>query len=131
MEELCAVVIIGQEKDAVLLVLMQMRYERLDVDGELSAEISVSRLSGRVCTRSWLSRDSLQTVARLAVLATDWATVPRRSAAVGVQLNIIRAADGPAPRDERVYFDTGFYFARVDEDVAVGHCVLSVSTCTV
>ena len=116
----------------MLLVLMQMRYERLDVDGELSAEISVGRLSGRVCTRSWLSRDSLQTVARLAVLATDWATVPRRSAAVGVQLNIIRAAaDGPAPRDQRVYFDTGFYFARVDEDVAVGHCVLSVSTCTV
>ena len=114
----------------MLLVLMQMRYERLDVDGELSAEISVGRLSGRVCTRSWLSRDSLQTVARLAVLATDWATVPRRSAAVGVQLNIIRAADGHA-RDQRVYFDTGFYFARVDEDVAVGHCVLNVSTCTV
>jgi len=93
-------------------------YHRLDKD-DLSDEFDVGRRSGRVCTRSWLTCDA-PTVVRLAIAATD---LSQRSVAVGVDLEIIRRTSSDAP----VNFETGFYSTSVDEDTAVGQCVLTVS----
>jgi len=95
-------------------------YRRLD-DGALGDVIQVGRRTGRICTRSWLPCDS-PTIIRLAILAYDWS---RRSVAVAVQLKIERPS-GTVSR--RPSFVEGFYHANVDENVPLGHCLLTVST---
>ena len=95
-------------------------YHRLD-DDELGGVIHVGRRSGRVCTRSWLPCDA-PTVVRLAVMASDWSSVPPRSVAVAVELKIDKVSR-PADRES---FESGFYSVDVDENVPVGHCVLTV-----
>lgn len=96
-------------------------YRRLD-DGKLTDVFHVGRRTGRICTRSWLACDS-PGIVRLAVLASDWSVLPPRSTAVAVELNIIRALNAV----DRQSFETGFYHVHVDEDVPVGHCILTVS----
>ena len=95
----------------------------------LSSELYVGRLSGQICTRSWLPCDGPSS-ARLAVLATDWSQVPPRSAAVAVELIIDDDTTSTTTKRLRlccrVNFETGFYHADVDEDVTVGHCLLTV-----
>jgi len=98
-----------------------MSYHRLD-NGDLDDVLYVGRRNGRICTRSWLPFDG-PTVVRLAIVATDWSDLPRRSLAVAVQLTIDRASSVVS----RVNFETGFETADVDEDVPVGSCVLTVS----
>ena len=78
----------------------------------------VGRRNGRICTRSWLPRDS-PTVVRLAVAASDSV----QSAAVAVEITIERGSCGL--RQES--FESGFYSVDVAEDVPVGYCILTVS----
>ena len=101
-----------------------MTYHRLD-DGEMSNVVDVGRRNGRICTRSWLPCDS-PTVVRLAILASDSSVLPSRSAAVAVELKVDRAVNVV----DQVSFETRFYSVDVDEDVPVGHCVLTVSKCS-
>jgi len=97
-------------------------YQTLGDDAATTNVFRVGRRNGRVCTRSWLPYD-IATLLRLAIVATDSSLEPARSAAVAVELNIINNKTSLS-RDS---FETGFYWVSVDEDVPVGHCLLTVS----
>jgi len=93
-------------------------YQRLDKD-ELVDVFYVRRTTGRVCTRSWLPCDS-PSIVRLVVMVTDLSS--QRSTAVAVELRVTRSLSD----QQKHVFYSGFYSVDVEENVPLGHCLLTV-----